>query len=101
MKDAMKSYVAENDLLQEFLDEDCDVGADYEVMTTRFYALFIKKKNRVSDKELAKMMEGRGFTKKITRSFPQTAMKWQGVRSRDIDQDVQQNVEFLHDDDDD
>ncbi|KAL0018645.1 hypothetical protein WJX79_005555 [Trebouxia sp. C0005] len=101
MKDAMKSYVAENDLLQEFLDEDCDVGADYEAMTTRFYALFIKKKGRVSDKELAKMMEARGFTKKITRSFPQRAMKWQGVRIRDIDQDVQQNVEFLHDDDDD
>jgi hypothetical protein len=34
----------------------------------------------VSDKELVKMMEGRGFTKKITRSSPQTAMKWQGVR---------------------
>ncbi|DBA92340.1 TPA: hypothetical protein ACH3X1_003069 [Trebouxia sp. C0004] len=99
MKDAMKSYVADNDLLQEFLDEDCDVGTDYEVMTTRFHALFIKKKGRVSDKELAKMMEGRRFTKKITRSFPQRAMKRQGVRIRDIDQDVQQNVEFLHDDD--
>ncbi len=59
MKDVMKSYVAENDLLQEFLDEDCDVGADYEAMTTRFCALFIKKKGGVSDKELVKMMEGR------------------------------------------
>ena len=58
------------------------------------------KKGRVSDKELAKMMEARGFTKKITRSLPQRAMKWQGVRIRDIDQDVQQNVKFSHDDDD-
>jgi hypothetical protein len=50
MKDAMKSYVAENDLLQELLDEDCDVGAGHEVMAL----CLVDRKERLCIKQIAR-----------------------------------------------
>ncbi len=100
MKVAMQSYVADNDHLQDFLDQSCELGAGFEVMTTRFHDLF-KVKQPVSDEQLVKMMQNKGFIKLQSRnpSFPRRAMAWQGVRIREISEDVHQIVEFVDQDD--
>ena len=100
MKVAMQSYVADNDHLQDFLDQSCELGAGFEVMTTCFHDSF-KVKQPVSDKQLVKMMQNKGFIKLQSRnpSFTNRAMAWQGVRIREISKDVHQNVEFVDQDD--
>ena len=60
MKVAMQSYVADNDHLQDFLDQSCELGAGLEVMTTRFHDSF-KGKKPVSDKQLVKIMQNKGL----------------------------------------
>jgi len=84
MKVAMQSYVAENDHLQDFLDQSCELGAGFEGMTTRFHDSF-NVKQPVSDKQLVKIMQNKGFIKLQSRnpSFPRRAMVWQGVRIRE------------------
>ena len=101
MKGAMQSYVADNDPLQDFLSADCELGADYEIMTTVFHAKF-KSKHPCTDKQLIKWMQDKGFDKRQSRSpsFPARAMAWQGVRIREIHQDVYQNVQLVMDPDD-
>ncbi len=105
MKVAMQSYMADNDDLQDYLNQSCELRHGFEVMTIAVLshfnlALFKKKHPAVSEKALVKMMQDKEFTKKQFRNprLPARAIAWQGVRIRDIHEDVHQNVQVDTDD---
>ena len=54
MKMAVQAYVADNDHLQDFLDQSCELGAGFEVMPTCFHDSF-KVKEPVSDKQIVNL----------------------------------------------
>jgi P4 family phage/plasmid primase-like protien len=62
IKNALSDYYEENDRLGQFIDEQCDLGRDFHVNARVFRDAFAQYANaRIQQKDLAEMMNKRGF----------------------------------------
>jgi len=82
VKAAFQEYKDDNDDLQKYLDESCEVGAGFEVKTVQFAEEFNKNTRKYSQKKVSEMMKKKGFSSKQSINFPNRAMAYQGVRAR-------------------
>jgi hypothetical protein len=82
---SFQEYKDDNDDLQKYLDESCEVGAGFEVKTVQFAEEFNKRTQntrKYSQKKVLELMKIKGFSSKQSRNFPNRAMACQGVRAR-------------------
>ena len=85
VKAAFQECTDDNDDLQKFLDEKCEVGTGFEVQTVRFAEELNKRPEntgKYSQKKVNESMKRKGFFSEQSRNFPRRATAYQGVRIR-------------------
>ena len=81
LKEALRGYVAENDVLQQFIQEHCEVGGCHIVNASLFRTMFMTSSGRkTSQKELQPMMHSRGFLLKTERVDGKHERIYRGLR---------------------
>lgn len=86
MQIAWKRYVQDNDDLQRYLDQYCEIGEEFEVSTLHFIESFNKKMSlNWRPQKMTAEMKSKGFTACNSRRFPSRCMAFQGLRIAEQD----------------
>lgn len=68
LKDALGSYILDNDTLTQFLNERCEIGVGYRVNAAQLKNAYIDLVgHKIKQKDFQRAMEKRGYTFKVSR----------------------------------
>ena len=80
MQECLKEYIADNDTLQQFIDECCEIKEGARVNAAAFKAEYMAVSNKkVSQKELQEAMAKRGFPFKNARNAGKIEKMYHGL----------------------
>lgn len=85
LKNRLEQYIADNDVLRQFIQDQCEVGKEYKVKKDEFQQAFMQASGRnVKQSVLEVMMTKRGFAHKQAKIGGKQMRVYSGIRLGDI-----------------
>lgn len=96
MKDALKAYRSEMDLIENFIDSTCVIGEGYEIKASTLYAEYKSWAQRNNEYMYNSTRFGKEVSKRFERVHKRIGNVYLGLKLRpDDDNDVPPNMRFL------